>query len=751
MSKKLLALVLLGSLATQAQTGLRGGPDGMRQISAQTMGQAELLFGLGAEAASGYGLLQNQQYTTSAAAGDKTVTVDSYRPVAVSSYLNLGVGLNSFWDLGVSMPFYYDHFKPSQGGHAEGMQDSWAGGTGDLQVSTKMRIPYSPDFPFQMAAFGLLNTPTGKEGAGFYPRHLASVGKTGTSTSPFTTTGFMAGGGLALTLDLEPVGVPMRFNAYGAYQHPWEYGHSDVFSWAFGLNQKSWEYATTFVEMSGEHRKEVLTEEWNPLCDRMLATAGLRFHLPAAWDLGIAADFSPIDRGTVNVVQQGDSSRTTYSVGNPNFGVSALLVYNSGRKNLDSDKDGVPDRIDKCHGTPRNAQTDDRGCPLDQDNDGSPDYLDKCPNTLQGIVVNADGCAKDADSDGISDFQDQCPATPQGMPVDARGCTKDTDKDGVPDPADKCPGSKAGVPVDSAGCAADADQDGASDNVDKCPNTPKGIAVNAEGCPADQDKDGIADVLDKCPGTSLDIPVDTTGCPRDSDHDGVADYQDKCPATAKGLSVDIQGCPADIDGDGVRNENDQCPNTPVGYAVDQNGCPADQDKDGVSDFKDKCPGTPAGAAVDTLGCPADSDGDGVPDFKDKCPRTLKGVEIRDDGCPVKKEQDLTQLQRAINFESGSAKLTKNSYKTLDLVVALLKAIPAAKLEIQGHTDNTGSAEKNTQLSQDRAVAVGLYFVSQGIEKNRLRPVGYGPSQPVQTNDTKAGRTANRRVELVPFD
>jgi len=749
MHQKFLSLALLSALSAYAQTGLRGGPDGMRQVSAQSLGKTEILFGFGGEAGAGYNLLDGQSYS-STDPDASSVAMDAYRPIALTGYANLGVGLSSFWDLGVSMPFHYDHFKPTQGSHSEAMKNSWAGGTGDLQASTKVRLPIAPEYPLQIAALGVLQTPTGKKETGFYPRHLAMVSTSG-STDPFTTGGFMAGGGLALTLDLEPVGVPMRFNGYGIYQHPWEGERADVVSWAFGLNQKSWEYATTFVEVSGEHRRPVIAREWNPLCDRMLATAGLRFHLPAKWDLGLAADFSPVDKGSIAVTQNHDASSAHYSVNNPDFGFSAVLAYNSGRKELDADRDGVPDRVDQCRGTPREAQADRRGCPLDQDFDGIADYLDKCPGTLQGIPVAADGCPVDADKDGISDFQDLCPATPAGLPVDTRGCTLDSDKDGIPEPSDKCPNTPKGMAVDSTGCPSDQDHDGVPDQSDKCPNTPAGLQVNTQGCPADQDRDGIADVLDKCPGTSLDVSVDTVGCPRDADRDGVPDFRDKCPKTAAGLQVDTLGCPADIDGDGVRNENDLCPNTPTGLMVNQSGCPADTDQDGVADYLDKCPGTPQGAPVDTIGCPSDSDGDGVPDHLDKCPRTLKGVEIRADGCPLKKEQDLTQLQRAINFKSGSAELTPDSYKTLDLVVALLKAIPTAKLEIQGHTDNTGSEEKNTQLSKDRAMAVGLYFVSQGIEKARLRPVGFGPTQPIMSNTTKAGRTANRRVELVPFD
>ena len=59
---------------------------------------------------------------------------------------------------------------------------------------------------------------------------------------------------------------------------------------------------------------------------------------------------------------------------------------------LDTDKDGVPDYLDKCPGTPEGVQVDKDGCPLDSDKDGVPDYLDKCPGTPLGVKVDKDGC-----------------------------------------------------------------------------------------------------------------------------------------------------------------------------------------------------------------------------------------------------------------------------------------------------------------------------------------------------------------------
>jgi OOP family OmpA-OmpF porin len=95
---------------------------------------------------------------------------------------------------------------------------------------------------------------------------------------------------------------------------------------------------------------------------------------------------------------------------------------------------------------------DRNGCPLDSDKDGVPDYLDKCPNTPSGVAVDKDGCPIDSDKDGVPDYLDKCPNTPAGVAVDKNGCPLDSDGDGVPDYLDKCPGTPPGVKVDKDGC-----------------------------------------------------------------------------------------------------------------------------------------------------------------------------------------------------------------------------------------------------------------------------------------------------------
>ena len=297
----------------------------------------------------------------------------------------------------------------------------------------------------------------------------------------------------------------------------------------------------------------------------------------------------------------------------------------------------------------------------------------------------------------------------------------------------------------------DDDGDGVNNDNDKCPHTPKPIVVDRDGCGIDSDKDGVFDGKDKCPNTPQGVEVNVEGCPLDTDEDGVYDYRDQCPNTPKGVKVDTLGCPLDSDKDGVYDYRDQCPNTPEGVKVDTVGCPLDSDKDKVPDYKDQCPDTPEGAPVDTVGCPLDTDKDGVFDYKDECPNTLPGIEVDSRGCPLEKKKDLDQLKKGINFEFNSSKLTNSSYPTLDLIVALMKEIPEANVEVQGHTDIIGTEDYNQKLSEQRAETVTKYLIKKGIAKDRLRAVGFGTRRPLADNESDEGRAKNRRVELIPFD
>lgn len=102
----------------------------------------------------------------------------------------------------------------------------------------------------------------------------------------------------------------------------------------------------------------------------------------------------------------------------------------------------------------------------------------------------------------------------------------------------------------------------------------------------------------------------------------------------------------------------------------------------------------------------------------------------------------------VQFETGKADLKPVSHSLLDEVVAVMKDNPQIEIvEVEGHTDSTGSADLNRKLSQARAESVIKYLVSKGIKKGRLEPKGYGPDRPIADNNEEAGRDANRRVEF----
>lgn len=79
---------------------------------------------------------------------------------------------------------------------------------------------------------------------------------------------------------------------------------------------------------------------------------------------------------------------------------------------------------------------------------------------------------------------------------------------------------------------------------------------------------------------------------------------------------------------------------------------------------------------------------------------------------------------------------------------MLKDDPGIKLQVEGHTDDTGAESYNQSLSQQRAEAVVDYLVTNGIDRSRLTSIGYGEASPVAANDTPQGRASNRRVDLV---
>jgi outer membrane protein OmpA-like peptidoglycan-associated protein len=226
---------------------------------------------------------------------------------------------------------------------------------------------------------------------------------------------------------------------------------------------------------------------------------------------------------------------------------------------------------------------------------------------------------------------------------------------------------------------------------------------------------------------------------KDIDADGVLDDEDKCPTVA-GLKM-FDSCP-DLDSDGIQDSEDKCPT--IAGIKEFNGC-ADTDADGVQDSEDECPlvkGLPL-----LKGC-ADTDGDGVSDKNDKC--VDKPGPVDNEGCPRVSEAASKKLNFAaqgIQFEVGKDIIRPISFKQLDEVVKIVNEYADYQLIIDGHTDNTGKADKNKILSEKRAAAIKNYFLKKGIDANRMIATGYGDTKPLVENNSVANKAKNRRVEL----
>ena len=234
----------------------------------------------------------------------------------------------------------------------------------------------------------------------------------------------------------------------------------------------------------------------------------------------------------------------------------------------------------------------------------------------------------------------------------------------------------------------------------------------------------------------------------DSDGDGVLDKNDDCPGTGAGIAVDSRGCPLDRDNDGVPDHRDQCPDSSAGVAVDDNGCTPDDDGDGVANNIDQCPNTEKGASVDAKGCMLDNDGDGVGNHRDECPTTPAGREVDEKGCKYVLERT-EEMTLQINFASNSSNVSQDQYPEIERVANFLTKYGDVSTVIEGHTDDRGAADYNQELSQSRANAVrNVLIETYGIAASRVTALGFGETRPIRTNDTSAGRLANRRVVAV---
>jgi outer membrane protein OmpA-like peptidoglycan-associated protein len=133
------------------------------------------------------------------------------------------------------------------------------------------------------------------------------------------------------------------------------------------------------------------------------------------------------------------------------------------------------------------------------------------------------------------------------------------------------------------------------------------------------------------------------------------------------------------------------------------------------------------------------------------PIIFKNVRIASGGAMNmigKKFTESKIITHGINFDIDKAVIKPESMGTLNMIVQVMKDNPGIKFEIDGHTDNSGTAAHNLALSQQRANAVKDQLLKMGIDASRLTAKGLGDTKPIDNNATIEGKANNRRVEFV---
>ena len=267
--------------------------------------------------------------------------------------------------------------------------------------------------------------------------------------------------------------------------------------------------------------------------------------------------------------------------------------------------------------------------------------------------------------------------------------------------------------------------------------------AGSDKCETDEDKDGLTYCREEQLKTDPENP--------DTDGDGCKDGEEVDTYKTNPLNVDTDGDTLN-DCDEIRKHN----TNPLNKDTDNDRL---MDNEEINTYK-------------TIPTDADTDDDNLKDGDEvlthktdpKNPDTdlgsvQDGVEVGRGSNPLNPDDDLPKPKEepikvgevitleGINFATNKWEITSLAEDKLDVALNAMKNNPNVEVEISGHTDNTGSRNWNLELSQKRADSVRDWFVSKGISSSRITTVGFGPDQPVDSNDTEEGRYKNRRIDF----
>lgn len=204
----------------------------------------------------------------------------------------------------------------------------------------------------------------------------------------------------------------------------------------------------------------------------------------------------------------------------------------------------------------------------------------------------------------------------------------------------------------------------------------------------------------------------------------------------------------DLDEDGIVDKFDKCPNIPGLFS--NNGCPPiDEMKKLEEKIKlveeaiAKVSGEPS---VKTQSLTDLKRNEGISENPINVTKNTSGGRLSEDEKYRLKNELLVEMF-PIRFSYNSYQINVESYQHLNTVSIVLRNNPSYKIRLTGFTDGSGSAEYNKKLGQQRADAVAAYLESRGVSKNRIQAIGGGKDQPLDDNNSKIGKSNNRRVEF----
>ena len=698
-----LALALAASaFAGHPQTINKEGFVGVNKTqSAQSLGHSKLVFTLLGDGTFGNDMFPNNDATGVAVSETDLYGVQKSAPVADyvggSAYIGFAIGIWHYFDLGVTMPVYYDQFN-AEGVYGDGtggavVPNTKVGYVGNLKVDLKARFPLPEDQIMDVAVFGGVAAGTANtEKQGLWIREPEYVNKKNGMAYPYGTKNTTIKGGLAVSMDLSKMdggdGFPFLLHLNGGYRYT---TNSDYMSLPF-MSAAAEVYFMDFISLFVEYYWDIQLDDYqgcftNPLdgseecvtnrdgkLDMKQLTGALVFHLPVGVDLHMGASYylggdkfisaSTLENGERPWGVQVERIRV-----NPQYTVYGGLTWSGYLLAQDRDGDGVTDDEDKCPDDVGHRLN--QGCPLgnpDADEDGVCDSwvaekgfesefaevcegIDQCPNEAG---EGDDGCPldnPDADGDGVCDAW-----------VSQKKLLKKFA--GVCEGIDECP-SQAGSP-NFNGCPTkkpDPDEDGLCSpwvtdegvlnefadvckGYDMCPGE-AGSAAN-KGCAwddPDADNDGLCDawVTEKKMGFYFEKAAEDEAMAKEWFIDKSCKGIDKCPTEFGPMNN--EGCPLgnpDTDQDGFCDP----------WVTEKNML---EQYDGICQGVDKCP-TEAGEAF-AQGCPKESpdpDGDSLcspwvtkekalEQFKDMCHGydrcELEAGPEWNKGCPIDDDPD----------------------------------------------------------------------------------------------------------------